>query len=48
MTVDLKGPSRIVRQRKSDVFDQRARLRSHRGLIEVEVYPVKVHTFWLG
>src|SRR6476620_1940089 len=42
MTVDLKGPGRIVRQRKRDVFDQRSGLRSHRGFIEVEVYPVKV------
>ena len=42
MTVDLKGPSRIVRQRKRDIFDQRSRLRSHPGFIEVEVYPVKV------
>ena len=42
MTVDLKGPSWIVRQRKCDVFDQRSGLRSHPGFIEVEVYPVEV------
>src|SRR6478609_4621098 len=42
MTVDLKGPSWIVRERKRDVFDQRSGLGSHRGLIEVEVYPVEV------
>ena len=42
MTVDLKGPSWIVRQRKGDVLNQRSGFRSHPYFIEVEVYPVKV------